>query len=124
MRNLGENQNLFQILLIKVNRDMIFFPFNKIYFHIPHKQFFIEKIFRGYDFSILAFYNIADLDKYFGVFGSELRASFRLCLTIECPPPPPKRGGIDLRATSDSYFDILASSPCFVVIVYLFDLVD
>ena len=33
--NLGENQNLLQILLIKINRDMLFFTFNKIYFHNP-----------------------------------------------------------------------------------------
>ena len=38
---LGENQTLFHILLIKVNRDMFFSPFNKIYFHNPPKQFFI-----------------------------------------------------------------------------------
>ena len=41
MRNIDENQNLFHILLIKANRDMFFFPFNKIYFHNPPKQFFI-----------------------------------------------------------------------------------
>ena len=41
MRNLGENQNLFQILLIKVKRDMFFFPFNKNYFDNPPERFFI-----------------------------------------------------------------------------------
>ena len=53
MRNLGENQNLFQILFIKVKRDVFFFPFNKNYFHNPKTQFFIQKIFKGYDFGIL-----------------------------------------------------------------------
>ena len=43
MRNLGENQTLFQILLIKVNRDMFFFSFNKIYFHNPQNNFSFKK---------------------------------------------------------------------------------
>ena len=53
MQNFSENQNLFQILLIKVNRDMFFFLFNKIYFHNPLKTIFHLKIFRGYDFGTL-----------------------------------------------------------------------
>ena len=83
MRILGENQNLLQILLIKVNKVMFFFPFNKIYFHNPPKQFFINKYSGG---MILAFYNIAIFDKYFGGFGSDLRARPSVCLTIECHP--------------------------------------
>ena len=66
MRNLGENQNLFQILLIKVNRDMSSLPFNKIYFKTI---FHLKKYVGG---MILTFYNIAIFDKYFGIFGSDL----------------------------------------------------
>ena len=69
MRSLCENQDLFQIILIKVSRDMFFFPFNKIY---SPKTFFTQKLFRG---MILAFYDIAIFDKYFVVLGSDLRAS-------------------------------------------------
>ena len=35
---------------------------------------------------ILAFYNIAIFDKYFGVFGSDLGARTPVRLTIKCPP--------------------------------------
>ena len=62
---------------------MFFFPFIKIYFHNTPKQFFIFKIFRGYDFGI---YNIAIFDEYFEILGSDLLASIPACLTIECPP--------------------------------------
>ena len=62
--NLGKDQNLFQILLIKVNRDMLLLSFNKIYFHNTPKQFFIEKYLGG---MILVFYNSAIFDKYFVV---------------------------------------------------------
>ena len=69
MRNLIQNQDLLQILLMKVNRDVFFSPFNKIYFHNPPKQF--KKIFQKYlGGKILAFYNFAIFDKY-----SDLRAS-------------------------------------------------
>ena len=52
MRNLGENQNLFQIPLIKINRDMFFFPFNKIYFQNPQNNFSFKRYIGG---MILAF---------------------------------------------------------------------
>ena len=40
---------------------------------------------------ILAFYNIAIFDKYFGVFGSDLQASPPVYLTIQYPPPWAKK---------------------------------
>ena len=42
------------------------------------------RIFRGYDFCI--FLILLFLDRYFGVFDSDLRASPPICLVMECPP--------------------------------------
>ena len=42
------------------------------------------RIFRGYDFSI--FLILLFLDRYFGVFDSDLRASPPVCLVMEYPP--------------------------------------
>ena len=73
MRNLSENQNLFQILLIKQSGDMVFFSLNKIYFHKP--QFSIFKKYLGG--MVLAFYTVIllFLINILGVFGSDLRGS-------------------------------------------------
>ena len=83
MRKFGENQNLFQILLIKVNRDMFSFPFNKIYFH-----------------------NNSSLKQYLGgtileflilLFLINISVGF-LAQTFEpAPPPPPQSGMFDYR---------------------------
>ena len=43
------------------------------------------RIFRGYYFSI--FLILLFLDRYFGGFDSDLRASPPVCLVMECPPP-------------------------------------
>ena len=83
MRNLGENQNLFQILLIKLNRDMFLFPLNKIYFHNPQNKFSFIKYLGG---MILAFYNIATFDKYFWV--SWLRPSSQSPCMFDYRMPP------------------------------------
>ena len=66
MQNLGEDQYLFQILLIKVNRGMFFLSFliTRFIFTIPQNNFSFKKYLGG---MILAFYNIAIFDKYFGV---------------------------------------------------------
>ena len=42
------------------------------------------RIFRGYDFS--NFLILLILDRYFGGFDSDLRASPPVCLAMECPP--------------------------------------
>ena len=42
------------------------------------------RIFRGYDFSIFKII-LLFLDRYFGGFDSDLRASAPICLVMECP---------------------------------------
>ena len=43
------------------------------------------RIFRGYGFNI--FLILLFLDKYFGIFDSDLQASPSICLVMECLPP-------------------------------------
>ena len=50
-------------------------------------ELYLKNIY-GYDFSI--FLILLFLDRYFGVFYSDLRASPPVCLVMKCPPPPPK----------------------------------
>ena len=65
MRNLCENQNLFQILIIKVKRDMYLFPFNKTIFTIPqNNSLFLKKHLGG---MVLASYNISIFDNALSV---------------------------------------------------------
>ena len=69
-------------LLIKVNRDMFIFLLIRFTFTIPENNFSFKKYLAG---MILAFFNTAIFDKYFGVLGSDFRARPPVCLTIESP---------------------------------------
>ena len=73
------------------------------------------RIFRGYDFNI--FLILLFLDRYFGVFDSDLRASPPVCLVMECPPPGPRAQNL-LPVKQNYVIHLIFLSFCAVITLY------